>query len=158
LVGGKSIVTDSVGVRCANCHWTDYQSQVKPAKDLMERLDGPVVLLPIGECPSCGALVYNPDDEEAYDLLMAKSQLCELLLDRLGWLDQVLDLLRPTRMRGDKSVFFARAVEMLRPPTEYELTLEQALSFVERQLNARSDPRLMEAACRVLADKVESKG
>ena len=47
---------------CQNCEWKGPQSDVLPIRNLVDRI-GPGEIVPVGECPACGALVHYEDDD-----------------------------------------------------------------------------------------------
>src|SRR5712671_5260125 len=49
-------------VECDNCDWYGLAGDVNPIKDLQERIE-PGGEVPVGECPSCGALAYLTVEE-----------------------------------------------------------------------------------------------
>ena len=57
-------------IACPNCNWKGRTDQLSEAQDLLERLD-PGDTVPEGQCPECGALVWesNPLIDAAPDLL-----------------------------------------------------------------------------------------
>lgn len=58
---------------CSDCDWTGDVSDLKAVSDPMERLGpNPHVLLPDGDCPDCGAMVYDPKDVAEADERDAK--------------------------------------------------------------------------------------
>ncbi|MCY4599891.1 MAG: hypothetical protein OXF27_08220 [Acidobacteria bacterium] len=58
---------------CQNCRWHGTASETKTVEGLMERIglayehDHGFALLPVGECPECGALAYDDAHADAYD-------------------------------------------------------------------------------------------
>ena len=61
----KTILHDPEGTRlaeCGNCHWQGTESRLRPIENLGERID-PGGLVPLGECPKCGALAYLQADK-----------------------------------------------------------------------------------------------
>lgn len=54
---------------CEGCHWRGFASGTKPIADIEERLT-PGSIVPIGECPDCGMLVYLIKREELVDRLV----------------------------------------------------------------------------------------
>lgn len=54
---GHNVLAREPQVACANCEWCGRVEDLKPARDLAQRLD-PGGEVPAGECPKCGCLAY----------------------------------------------------------------------------------------------------
>jgi predicted RNA-binding Zn-ribbon protein involved in translation (DUF1610 family) len=48
-------------VECTDCGWEGVEGDVKPIKNLAERVS-PGEICPVGECPACGWLVHYKDE------------------------------------------------------------------------------------------------
>lgn len=58
---------------CPECDWEGSVDDLDPVADPMERLGpNPHVLLPDGDCPECGAMVYDPADVREARIVDAK--------------------------------------------------------------------------------------
>ncbi len=77
---------------CQNCDWEGDPSKTKPVKDLEERV-APGEILPVGECPRCGAVCHlkktyvfeGPDGKRKSVDALSEDDAASMILSNLGW-------------------------------------------------------------------------
>ena len=57
---------------CEDCGWSGEDPP--PVQDVWERLDTCLGIIPQGQCPECGMMVYDPADEAEWDAQRKKNQ------------------------------------------------------------------------------------
>ncbi len=65
-------------VACANCEWTGVEAECAemPVNSILERVS-PGEIMPVGECPECGAVAHYSDDAVISNRLLQEA--CGLL-------------------------------------------------------------------------------
>lgn len=88
---------------CDNCGWSGDHSKLDDCGDLAERLGcyaeesgGGITLLPIGECPECGALAYNEEQAKIWDAVQKV-----IWPDQKGALVKIADAAKPDDYRRE---------------------------------------------------------